>query len=49
MNPRPSEDKPQSTLYSAKLGRVGGSRWGWVLRMKFRDTHKHCGHAITQK
>ena len=35
MNPRPSEDQPQSTLYSAKLGRVGGSRWGWVLRIEF--------------
>ena len=34
--------------YSAQLGRVGGSRWGWVLRIKFRDTHlpRFCRFAV---
>ena len=27
---------------SDQLGRVGGSRWGWVLRIKFRATHLVC-------
>ena len=33
--------------YRAQLSRVGGSRWGWVLRMKFRAIAlNHCSLLI---
>ena len=32
-----------SVVYSAQLGRLGGSRWGLVLRIKSRDTQHLSG------
>ena len=39
--------RPELLAFRAQLSRVGGSRWGWVLRMKFRAIAlNHCSLLI---
>ena len=32
--------------YRAQLGRLGGSRWGWVLQIKYRAIQTNVSHAV---